>query len=67
MKYDVSAVSLPANESLPARGAWIEIKKTYWGTLKTPSLPARGAWIEITTDIVDDVHAFVAPREGSVD
>ena len=36
-------------ESLPARGAWIEILRR---TIQAPglmSLPARGAWIEISS------------------
>src|SRR5699024_6736375 len=34
-------------QSLPSRGAWIEIK--HWQTKQTwkTSLPSRGAWIEI--------------------
>ena len=35
-------------ESLPARGAWIEIQMTFRHYLTNQSLPARGAWIEIT-------------------
>ena len=34
-------------ESLPARGAWIEIRKTGRHSSHSWSLPARGAWIEI--------------------
>ena len=35
-------------ESLPTRGAWIEIAgKIYIGLTEFRSLPTRGAWIEI--------------------
>ena len=37
-----------AAESLPARGAWIEIPKIGGMCKMKKSLPARGAWIEIT-------------------
>ena len=35
-------------ESLPARGAWIEIKNQEPDPVSWQSLPARGAWIEIS-------------------
>ena len=34
-------------ESLPVRGAWIEITYAVGITYKYVSLPVRGAWIEI--------------------
>ena len=53
-------------ESLPVRGAWVEI--IYMRRTKTQieSLPVRGAWVEIIagTDGVYDIT--VAPRAGSV-
>ena len=36
-----------AGESLPLRGAWIEIDKKERGHGNNKSLPLRGAWIEI--------------------
>ena len=35
------------HESLPARGVWIEIFHSWFGTAHGLSLPARGVWIEI--------------------
>ena len=35
-------------QSLPIRGAWIEIKTATSKQSKTKSLPIRGAWIEIS-------------------
>ena len=34
-------------QSLPARGAWIEIVRLIAVMRRRVSLPARGAWIEI--------------------
>jgi len=38
-----------AKQSLPTRGAWIEIATSTRNFLSAPSLPTRGAWIEIQT------------------
>ncbi len=35
------------SESLPSRGAWIEISRFFVIDNLTQSLPSRGAWIEI--------------------
>ena len=53
--------------SLPARGAWIEIKAPLTRPITLWSLPARGAWIEILTALISDFDRQVAPRKGSVD
>ena len=53
--------------SLPARGAWIEIKEKRTCYVKQVSLPARGAWIEIHIQQTFRKQPDVAPREGSVD
>ena len=56
--------------SLPARGAWIEIRmlRQIWTTSwLSPSLPARGAWIEIFDDEEDTPVNDGRSREGSVD
>ena len=34
-------------QSLPSRGAWIEITREEMATMGVASLPSRGAWIEI--------------------
>ena len=56
-----------AAESLPARGAWIEIPKIGGMCKMKKSLPARGAWIEITTGTMTARETTVAPRTGSMD
>ena len=53
--------------SLPARGAWIEIRKQYPNSPEIESLPARGAWIEMARNNLELAVGVVAPREGSVD
>ena len=40
-------------ESLPARGAWIEITVYGWVDTADMSLPARGAWIEMSIAWLD--------------
>ena len=54
-------------ESLPARGAWIEIVKPVFTRTAFQSLPARGAWIEIAPLQYLSELKHVAPRKGSVD
>ena len=54
-------------QSLPTRGAWIEISLSNPIRSRKVSLPTRGAWFEIM-----EIHklvekAFVAPHTGSVD
>ena len=57
-----------AEESLPPRGAWIEITVQKMEAAGMESLPPRGAWIEIKTSIAC-IHVLprVAPPAGSVD
>ena len=57
----------PFMQSLPARGAWIEIPRGSHGTIPGSSLPARGAWIEISRRSASCTGVSVAPRKGSVD
>ncbi len=55
-------------ESLPSRGAWIEI--LYYNLIINKilmSLPSRGAWIEILTSAMVGGNFKVAPFTGSVD
>ena len=54
-------------ESLPVRGAWIEILGFRNRGVKVKSLPVRGAWIEITATLLIAGCSDVAPCEGSVD
>ena len=51
-------------ESLPARGAWIEIQMTFRHYLTNQSLPARGAWIEIYTPQKHQNHVCGRPPHG---
>ena len=54
-------------ESLPSRGAWIEMLSSLSHLQTTLSLPSRGAWIEIVIiDKFPDIMK-VAPLAGSVD
>ena len=47
MKYNGSGSNSAVGESLPTRGAWIEIAKAAKRQYLFRSLPTRGAWIEI--------------------
>ena len=47
MKSDWSRVISSMIQSLPARGAWVEIAISAGGKTLLTSLPARGAWVEI--------------------
>ena len=45
------------DESLPARGAWIEITNSKDAVKRAfTSLPARGAWIEILMDSLEQTR-----------
>ena len=54
-------------ESLPSRGAWIEIIRARLTGDKDWSLPSRGAWIEIVQVNAGNISDPVAPLTGSVD
>ena len=54
-------------ESLPVRGAWIEIGARPVSGSRKQSLPVRGAWIEIVAAAEVGYLEKVAPRAGSVD
>ena len=47
MKFLLPVVEVPSDESLPVRGAWIEIALALVKSHKKQSLPVRGAWIEM--------------------
>ena len=53
--------------SLPAWGAWIEIRRARNSISIWTSLPAWGAWIEMQAHVIGQLRAAVAPRMGSVD
>ncbi len=66
--YDSDRQNCYFAQSLPVRGAWIEIstqRKTFLTASK--SLPVRGAWIEMQPSGRQRRKADVAPRAGSVD
>ena len=54
-------------ESLPSRGAWIEIPLCSNMGNSNSSLPSRGAWIEISLCGRNSMRPIVAPLAGSVD
>ena len=56
-----------ALESLPTRGAWIEIDPKVRKVVIVASLPTRGAWIEICVSVSMEQYMPVAPHTGSVD
>ena len=65
--YDSDRQNCYFAQSLPVRGAWIEMEQREEANRRARSLPVRGAWIEISTfaDLLGS--ARVAPRAGSVD
>ena len=56
-----------AEQSLPSRGAWIEINCLSLMASRHVSLPSRGAWIEILDKPKVSLSLKVAPLAGSVD
>ena len=54
-------------ESLPSRGAWIEMHAIRQVNRALKSLPSRGAWIEIGCPGCSASRRPVAPLAGSVD
>ena len=54
-------------QSLPSRGAWIEMQRAGLAGGVNGSLPSRGAWIEMNVVLAFLHFAFVAPLTGSVD
>ena len=68
MKFPVWGYEGERLESLPIRGAWIEICYVVRGHIGiAKSLPIRGAWIEIYSQQSADWAYQVAPHPGSVD
>ena len=58
---------ITSEQSLPARGAWIEIPDSGPQAGGAKSLPLRGAWIEIRAGRSVRCEVIVAHREGSDD
>ena len=53
-------------ESLPSRGAWIEIRRRGLRPQRRPwSLPSRGAWIEILSCFQNNLHSASLPSRGA--
>ena len=67
MKYRPPGQGTRGPWSLPAWGAWIEIKHFAKVKKYYESLPAWGAWIEIKQAARGVMWKAVAPRMGSVD
>ena len=56
-----------AGQSLPLRGAWIEIMSKQDQYIIAESLPLRGEWIEISLTSKMLIAIGVAPLAGGVD
>ena len=56
---------MAGRESLPARGAWIEIAQAGGLDGAGGSLPARGAWIEIEGPDAGERAAASLPARGA--
>ena len=54
-----------ARESLPVRGAWIEITVQSTPASTTWSLPVRGAWIEISRPATANSRRMSLPVRGA--
>ena len=67
MKLAPGAGRAECDQSLPVRGAWIEIPTAGTDPDGPQSLPVRGAWIEILEKKPAWNVRPVAPRKGSVD
>ena len=67
MKSIASVIAMAGDESLPVRGAWIEIEPYRKQDTRPGSLPVRGAWIEMKSLRIVLQMGLVAPRKGSVD
>ncbi len=65
--YDSDRQNCYFAQSLPVRGAWIEIFYCHARLRNAVSLPVRGAWIEICSTANSRASITVAPRAGSVD
>ena len=65
--YDSDRQNCYFAQSLPVRGAWIEMAEWEQNGAYRESLPVRGAWIEIVRRDMQSEPDDVAPRAGSVD
>ena len=65
--YDSDRQNCYFAQSLPVRGAWIEMPDSEGKLYMTESLPVRGAWIEMSAPATACIPRRVAPRAGSVD
>ena len=54
-----------AGESLPVRGAWVEIGAATHTQTAISSLPVRGAWVEINISVQDFVESLSLPVRGA--
>ena len=66
--YDSDRQNCYFAQSLPVRGAWIEMGEgNVVLSQRNMSLPVRGAWIEMRYALPSGYKQGVAPRAGSVD
>ena len=66
MKFGTLSKYGRSNESLPTRGAWVEIVMLCIKRITSASLPTRGAWVEILLALSSINGEKVAPHAGSV-
>ena len=66
MKFPAQLLHRIEGQSLPVRGAWIEIPNTaIVFSLRRPSLPVRGAWIEIIRIGEEQIDRVSLPVRGA--
>ena len=65
LKYQQLSAAGWHPESLPARGAWIEIYNLQYARGAERSLPARGAWIEIELRVISILVIPSLPARGA--
>ena len=66
MKYSIRVDREIANESRPARGAWVEIRRgDEMHTVSDLSRPARGAWVEIQYAERMSIERWSRPARGA--
>ena len=67
MKSGAPGTAAAPASSRPARGEWIEKRKTNTSGVTGVRLPARGEWIEKSSARMGVMPVDVSPRKGRVD
>ena len=63
--YDSDRQNCYFAQSLPVRGAWVEIWRTNGTTKEKLSLPVRGAWVEMLDAAENKEDAASLPVRGA--